>query len=549
MIKKYNPRKVKSEGFGLSSGTLSIFFISACGSSSHTKKDQLIETGFSSDYVSPPYNYEQPLGLDDNFKILMPSATTPYWVDSLEMENGKEEIAELLSSSNGIFFYSFPLDRPDYIPIIIAGWAPASDKMQQAVKEIFSQLNRKLNTEFRESESSSGFNNIAISQSTQTLTAGYGFFPNNDFELGSDIFISKAYNSPTVYPNLLTDYDYEVLVHEIGHALGLKHPFEGDRSNLSILKSPEENTKFTAMSYNEDSLTFDGTFRVLDWMALTKLYGVNPQYKPQNDIYYFSSNAGTFIIDGGGIDTIDASTSNQDIFLDLRHGTHSYQGQKSDYISDPNQLTISHGSVIENIYTGTGDDYLVGNDFANIIITEAGNNQIFPGDGTDTIICGSGSNTIDLSEEINFQDKIIIDSTNSDTEPDTVFGFHQGETGDVIEFKDFLFDGIYLLPLVTVQAVPIGNIANSLLRIFGNNLKYTDTIESHFVNDGVLKNLKLGEKESAIILTANTQNTGEEQRLYSINNQENEIEVVHLATFIGSYLDIDSWAHSNFVVL
>ena len=266
--------------------------------------------------------------------------------------NGEEKIAELIFKNDSEILYSFPSARPDYIPVTIAGWAPASDKMQGAAKEIFVELSTKLNVEFNESESSIGYNNIAISQSTQTLTAGYGFFPNINFELGSDIFISKAYNSPLVYPNSLTNYDYEVLIHEIGHALGLKHPFEADRSNVSILSSHEDQTQFTVMSYNESSITFDGTFRVLDWMALAKLYGINPSYKSKDDIYYFSPEAGIFILDGAGDDTIDARNATQNIFVDLRSGSHSHIGLKSTYITDPNQLTISHGSVIENVFTG-----------------------------------------------------------------------------------------------------------------------------------------------------------------------------------------------------
>ena len=52
----------------------------------------------------------------------------------------------------------------------------------------------------------------------------------NYFEIGSDVFISKSYAAPKFIATGLTNYDYEVLVHEIGHALGLKHPFEADRN-------------------------------------------------------------------------------------------------------------------------------------------------------------------------------------------------------------------------------------------------------------------------------------------------------------------------------
>ena len=72
--------------------------------------------------------------------------------------------------------------------------------------------------------------------------------------------IAKGYSSPLRLSNDLTNYDYEVLLHEIGHALGLKHPFEDDRNNTATLNAYEDHTRFTAMSYDSDSLTFDGIF-------------------------------------------------------------------------------------------------------------------------------------------------------------------------------------------------------------------------------------------------------------------------------------------------
>jgi hypothetical protein len=60
---------------------------------------------------------------------------------------------------------------------------------------------------------------------------------------------------------------YEALLHEIGHALGLKHPFEGEYK----LPSELDNTENTVMSYNHKKWP-NYTYRPFDIKALNFLY-------------------------------------------------------------------------------------------------------------------------------------------------------------------------------------------------------------------------------------------------------------------------------------
>lgn len=60
---------------------------------------------------------------------------------------------------------------------------------------------------------------------------------------------------------------YEALLHEIGHALGLKHPFEGQYR----LPAELDNTENTVMSYNHTKWP-NYTFRPFDIKALNYLY-------------------------------------------------------------------------------------------------------------------------------------------------------------------------------------------------------------------------------------------------------------------------------------
>ena len=462
------------------------------------------------------------------------------------MHEGVSTLEVLLQNYDRSMAYSFPDQKPDYIPVSITGWAPANEKMVFAARDIFSRLETVLDIDFEETQIFSGLNVISVSQSIQTNTAGYSYYPNIYYEIGSDIFISKSYSNPSLIENDLTNYDYEVLLHEIGHALGLKHPFESDRSNLITLPLYEDNTRLTAMSYNESFSTFSGSFRDLDWMVLTKFYGVNPSFRSENNTYEFDSSSGVFIIDGGGIDTILADLTYTDIYVDLRAGAHSYKGYKSNYISVANQLTISEGSEIENVKTGFGDDLVIGNDLANIIITSSGDDLIFPDLGADIINAGLGSNFIDLSEDKHSIDKLIIENTNSMHDINTIYGFFQGLGGDVLEISGLSSSDLILLPLIDLSNIPKGLIDNSVVRITGDNLDNVEIFSEAFNDGGFLANLKINEGRNALIVSSNSQDIGEEQNIFKVSHDSGSITVTHLLSFIGNYLDIDLWSIDNF---
>lgn len=65
---------------------------------------------------------------------------------------------------------------------------------------------------------------------------------------------------------------YETLLHEIGHMLGLKHPFESQPENGAVLSSSQDNSANTLMSYKEVGGPYSA-FMPYDIAALNWIYG------------------------------------------------------------------------------------------------------------------------------------------------------------------------------------------------------------------------------------------------------------------------------------
>ena len=99
-----------------------------------------------------------------------------------------------------------------------------------------------------------------------------------------------------------------------------------------------------------------------------------------------------------------------------------------------------------------------------------------------------------------------------------------------------------------IDNVPSGYIDNCILRVFGNGLNNSTDFAEYFNDGGLLNSLKLSHNNSALLISSNSQNTGEDQNLYYFKNQTEYFEVILMGQFVGNHLDIDSWSHDNFVI-
>jgi Ca2+-binding RTX toxin-like protein len=197
------------------------------------------------------------------------------------------------------------------------------------------------------------FGNFNTSLQPSGPASGFSYMPNpvlnptyaNSSAIEGDVFIDVSIMSGNLK---------YLMLHEIGHALGLKHPFEG----TNILESSLNNRTQTVMSYTGPALV-NQTLMPMDIAAIQYLYGTN-----SNDASHVTS---------WNWDSISA--------------TLSFVGKVG------NDRLI--GSFSKDIIDGiAGDDYIYGDNGGDIISGGDGADTIFGGEGDDLIFGGSGSDFI-----------------------------------------------------------------------------------------------------------------------------------------------------------
>jgi len=231
-------------------------------------------------------------------------------------------------------------------------------------------------------------------------------------------------------------FGYYILMHEIAHVMGLKHPGNYDSSSSGLTENPgdapylpfdKDNTRNTILSYNAAYTRFNDpngenprSLMPYDIRALQYLYGTRSDFNGDNNVYKFdSSNFNTVqtIWDGGGSDTLDFSAlpANNVYSLDMNQGkpltAKSALGDLGYYLqtsqvavgsSDVDRIYttetfgtyIAFGAAIENLVGSPGNDQVLGNELANSILGSAGNDTISGGRQSDSLEGGEGGDYI-----------------------------------------------------------------------------------------------------------------------------------------------------------
>lgn len=265
---------------------------------------------------------------------------------------------------------------------------------------------------------------------SQDSSGGDVWFWNSSAAAGSN------YDSPR-----RGDYAFVTFIHEIGHALGLRHPHQGpgDPAPFGAYGPAQFDTvEYSVMSYRSyvdaplngyTQVEFPSTPMQDDIQALQFMYGANFGSAGETLVYSWDPHTGARSVngvveftstqnkifetvwDGGSHSVYDFSQygNDADLKIDLRPGHWSSLSQEQIVDLDPyghpgqrmatgniaNALEYKNDwrSLVDDARGGAGGDHIVGNRVGNTLAGADGDDRLEGGGGNDLIEGGDGDDT------------------------------------------------------------------------------------------------------------------------------------------------------------
>jgi len=267
--------------------------------------------------------------------------------------------------------------------------------------------------------------------------AAWAYYPSQSEE-GGDLWFGYEYNDDAPVAG---NYEWITILHETGHALGLKHGHERE-GKFKALPSSVDSMEYSVMTYrgyigaptgggyHNEQYGFAQSFMMLDIAALQRMYGADFSTNSGKTVYKWKPGSGdTFvngkvgidaasgadanrifatIWDGGGTDTYDLTAYKTGVKIDLRPGKHSlFSDDQLAFLGGGPNDGFARGnifnallykndtrSLIENAKGGSGSDVILGNQARNTLTGGSGNDKLYGYGGKDKLSGGSGNDKL-----------------------------------------------------------------------------------------------------------------------------------------------------------
>ena len=232
-----------------------------------------------------------------------PASVTPWSVATMSGDQGINALLIGTKWTSSMVTYSFPTYGSTWTTSYgdgepwSANFSPLFSSDQAAIRTALSSWSAVANLTFVEtSDTDTVVGDMRFAYTTTAAGAdaqAWAYRP-QDSSAAGDVWFSA---DSTSYTHEWSEgsYRYETAIHEIGHALGLKHPFSTSSYSGSLLYPSFDSRSFTIMSYSavagDDTTRFSyepTTPMVLDIAAIQHLYGANTSTGAGNTSYVFN---------------------------------------------------------------------------------------------------------------------------------------------------------------------------------------------------------------------------------------------------------------------
>ncbi|WP_230531559.1 M10 family metallopeptidase [Microvirga roseola] len=326
--------------------------------------------------------------------------------------------------------YSFPTDTASYGDgygngELSANFQPLSADQADAARRAFGMISSVTNLTFTEIEEVGEVHADLRLASSDAPASAWTYLPEARQEGGDSWFRTSSGWFDELAPG---GYAHYVFIHEIVHALGLKHGSEtGGFGTMTAARDSMEYSVTTYRSYvgadgvhvENETWGYAQTLMMYDIAALQYMYGADFSTNSGGTTYGWDPVSGQAFVDGigqgspganrvlmtvwdgGGNDTYDLSNYATNLIIDLRPGAWSTLSAAQLAHLGPAQVARGNvanallyqgdtRSLIENATGGSGSDRLFGNEAANILKGRGGADRLSGREGQDTLFGGSG---------------------------------------------------------------------------------------------------------------------------------------------------------------